>query len=173
MAKAKKELKGKKSIFKRVLLFSALGMALGAIATALIFRFTTIPNFSLIKIGFALVGAGATVGVGVGVATAGGVVDVNIQKNKLIQEMDKIKKLDKDDSTKYSQKERKNLCIKYAKRSIKLSKKLGGSIFGEFHSESEVSRLKDTQRLNEIDAYEVLENLTTGKEKEKYKKKKQ
>jgi len=62
--------------------------------------------------------------------------------------------------------------MKFAKDSLYLAKKIGGSLFGEFHSESEVIKLKDTQRLNEIDSYNILHDISSGKEKEKYKNKK-
>ena len=113
MAKVKKEIGGKKSIFKRVLLFAALGMAIGAVVAAVIFRVSNMPAFNLLEIGVASIGAGAAVGVGVGTATAGEAIKVNHTKNKVIESMEKIKKLDKDKSSIVSVKERKNICKKY------------------------------------------------------------
>ncbi len=166
-----KEIIGKKSIIKRVVLAVAGTVALVAGGGIVIAGFAGVSMSLLfaLEVSMAGVAAGIVAGGIVGGISARTALKVRSNKKKAVAALDEIRQLNSDKTSNVSEEKRAKICQKYAKANLYLTKKRGGSIFGELHSNSGASTMTQTQIMNEIDAYTILQEAATSKrQKTKY-----
>lgn len=112
-----------------------------------------------------------SVGTGVALNKGQNVASEQINKQKAKKALEKIKELDKDKSSKYTQKQRAKIASKYAKANLAITKHRGATFFGEYHTTSGMGK-KGTELINKIDAYTILRDTAqTPKNSRKYEKK--
>lgn len=172
MGKLKKEVGNKKHKFRRAFIAVGLGIVLAGAAVGALTAFSATPLLIVLE--------GAVLFAGVGLVVEGGVA-INkmkekrtVSKNKKIasKALEEIKELNNDKTTSYSKNYRAKIIKKYANANLVLTRTLGSSNFGIFHSNSGLSSEKATELLNEIDAYTLLrDSARTAYQERKYSKK--
>ena len=168
-----KEIIGKKSIAKRVVLAVAATVGVVAGGGLMLAGFAGVSMSLLFALEVSMVGlaAGVVAGGIVGGISAKTALKVRHSKKEAVNALNQIRELNADKTSTVSEQARAKICQKYAKANLYLAKKRVSSIFGELHSNSGANTLTQTQIMNEIDAYTILQESTTSdRMKRKYAK---
>ena len=170
--KVKKEIGNKVHIFRRIFLISS-AIALVAAVGVGAFVITTASEVLVLINGALLACAGAVaITSGVAVNAIHNSREIGKNKRKAKKALSKIRELNRDASTSYSTRYRAKILRKYAEANLVLTRRLGGTMYGEFTSTCGVSSEKAARLINEIDAYSILESTATSKrQKAKYSRK--
>lgn len=171
MAKTKREVGNKSHKLRKSFIISSIALGVIAIGAGVFVSFTAAPM--LVVLNSCLIGGALCIAVGVGVA-ANKTYDsatISINKGRATSALKKIKELNKDKTSNYSENYRAKIVKKYAKANLVLARKLGASIFGEFHSTSGMVDEKATQLVNEIDSFTLLKDASKERGQKKFSKK--
>ena len=172
MAKLKKEVGNKKHLLRRALLIAGVGVALIAAGVVATTMFSASPIVLLLEGAALLTGFGCIVGAGVALQKF--VESVRVGKSKKVakKSLKQIKTLNNDKTSKYSNNYRAKVIRKFANANLTLTKALGSTVYGVFHSNSGQKNEKATELLNQIDAYTLLrDSATSSSAQQKYSKK--
>lgn len=167
----KKEIGDKSHKLRRAFIITTIGVGILAIGAGVFAGLAAKPL--ILAMNACLLTGVACISVGTGVALNKGqnVASEKINKHKAKKALEKIKELDKDKSSKYSQKQRAKIVKKYAKANLAITRHRGATFFGEYHTTSGMGT-KGTELINKIDAYTVLRDAAqTPTERKKYAKK--
>lgn len=167
-----KEIIGRKSIAKRVAIATAITIGVVAGVGMAIAGFAAAPLLGALEISLIGVASGVLVGTTVGVISTRTALKVKRSKAVATKSLDEIRALNADKSSTVNETNRAKICRKFAKANLYLAKKRGGYIFGELHCNCAGRTIRQTQILNEIDAYTILQNSSSSqRERNKYAKK--
>lgn len=160
MAKTKREVGNKSHKIRKSFIITTIALGVIAIGAGVFVSLTAMPM--LVVLNSCLIGGALSIAVGVGVAANKTYDSARIAANKRTanKTLEKIKQLNKDKTTTYSEKYRAKIIKKYAKANLVLARKLGSTFVGEFHSTSGLQKEKATQLVNEIDSFKLLEGAS-------------
>ncbi len=169
---SKNELGNKSHKIRRAFIISTICAGVLALGVGAMAGLAAKPILLAIN-GCLLAGAvGVSVGTGVAINKIYDTAAIKINKKKATKALEEIKQIEKDTSSKYSQAQRAKVLRKYAKANLVLTRKLGATIFGEYHTTSGMKNKKGTELLNTIDALYILKDTaTTDSARNKYAKK--
>ena len=167
MDKLKKEVGNKKHNVRRAFIIATIVIAAAAVGVGAFAALSASPV--LIAIEGAILAAGLGVGVGAGVAInkAHESVSVASSKKTASKSLKEIERLNKDKTSTYTKEYRAKVIRKYAKANLVLTRKLGATIYGVFHSNSGLTSETATGLAHQIDAYTLLEDVAPSNAQQK------
>lgn len=158
---SKKELGNKSHKLRRTFIISTIATVALALSVGVFAGMAAKPILLAMNACLLVGSVGIMVGTGVALNKVYESVSVKINESRASNALEKIKEMEQDGSSKYSETARAKILRKYAKANLRLSRFRGATPFGEWHTTSGLNQ-SGTEQLNRIDAYNILKDTSTS-----------